>query len=227
MDNIVKAWKQTSEHFNAEEREKEREWAWIFTRFSISDVLEDPGNVRSMASHWGRATQTIDPATFLLRGLPEMAELFLEYLEAKSKTFPRSDIACFIAWKFWEAKIYSDNIFAPEINTMAVAWQKGKVEYAGVFEALNHCIKQRRDDVAKLIANHLYSAFDEKDPEEKQRILAEIKKEIAPVLKTDNSQLLEDFKNEYLAKKDARLTSKMPKHLSADTTPEQINGEEE
>ncbi len=173
------------------EREAERQWSWILSRFQISEVLNNPDGVRSIASHWGKFSLELDPNTFLLKDLGDLSQEFVSYLREKGKPFDLGDICSFMAWKFWEAKVGCQRVFCPEMQARIIAWSGTKTFVTQMYEAANRARKTRRRDIAECIAEKLYSAFEAKDKEDRKQIVSAIESEIREMLEYDDREIFD------------------------------------
>lgn len=191
MTDILARWKGQGSDDNQKEREAERRWAWILNHFRIKDALDDPDSSRSLGSHWGRFAQELNPETFLLKDLLDISSVFSDYLDNKGKVFIQDDIDAFVAWKFWEGKIQSRNIFAAEINACTIAWQKGKVKYAGIFEAFHHALKCIRADLVLMLFEKIYPHYSLKS-EEGKSLINQLKKDCQEILRLKSQEIFDE-----------------------------------
>lgn len=191
MTDILARWKGDGIDQNHQERIAEREWVWVLNKFRIGDVLSQDANVRSIASHWGRFAGEANPKTFLLKDLGDMAHLFGQYLTEKGKIFSDQDINAFLAWKFWEAKIQYQNVICPEFYVGTIAWQKGKIQYAGIFEAFHHAFKSLRGEVANMLFDAIYPVLKAKKEPGKSKI-QELKKFCSEVLTAETRKVFDE-----------------------------------
>lgn len=214
MSNKLNRWKDGSIDFNRKEREAEREWVWILLELQISGVLEDSGGVRSLASHWGRFSRDFAIQTFLLKDLIELVSDFKDHLAAKKKAFPDDDVYPFVAWKCWEAKIQCRNIVSPEIYPITVQWQSGKVQYAGLFEAVNRAFKLIKNGfVERFYLDKISPVYPPKTDEQK-KAFQKAKEDFSDIIAVTAREVVEE------------LLKKNPSILSGYDT-RQIEGEKE
>lgn len=191
MTDILARWQSKEKSDDVIEREAERQWSWILSRFQISEALTEPSNVRSLAGQWSHFSKSLFPGSFLLKDLEDLVFHFSDYLMEKKKDFPKKDIASFVAWKFWEAKILHRRVFSPEIHPCTVAWAGARRIVTEVFESANRTRKTRRKAIAESIAQKLYPAFDGAKKEDKKQILADIDGELKEILAYDDKDLFD------------------------------------
>lgn len=175
------------------EREAERRYRDILEKFKIGHVMQNPDNVRSLASHWGNWRIHCDEKTFLLYRLPEMDAAFGSYLDDKGKPFSVSDREPFIAWKFWEAKIRHQNIYCPEMYTQAFIWTVKKENVIDIYEAFGRTCKQRDKLIDDLIQQICSNPAAQETVKELKQSYYEERREMLDVIADRISKGLFDF----------------------------------
>lgn len=191
MTDSLAKWRNRRYDTDILEREAERQWSWVLSRFKIGELLKDPKEVQSIASHWSKFVLELDEGTFLLKDLAELSEEFSSYLAQKGKFFELDDIRSFAAWKFWEAKVTSHRVFCPEMQARIIAWSGAKTYIKAVFESMSRARKIRRKDIAEQVAEKIYPNFQAKDEEERQRIIAGFESEIKELLEYDDREIFD------------------------------------
>lgn len=157
MSNILARLQNPANDELVKERESERQWRWILLKFKPSLILSDASLIRSLASNWSHfnKSKSIHPSGYRLQDLPEIVDVFSEYLEQKKKSFIQKDIQCFVAWKIWEAKADCGNVISGELFTPVLKWVALMTYEMEAYKALSRIERRRDEKVIQAIAELL------------------------------------------------------------------------